>query len=99
MLLADAAPGRAAATIDAQSAPSVRTRVREVMPPACGCQIATTLQTPRPGRSCDRLHRMSALPQRIGVVGAGTMGAGIAQLGVQAGLETWLQDPDPQALA
>jgi 3-hydroxybutyryl-CoA dehydrogenase len=41
---------------------------------------------------------MSALPERIGVVGAGTMGAGIAQLGVQAGVETWLHDPVPEAL-
>jgi 3-hydroxybutyryl-CoA dehydrogenase len=37
-------------------------------------------------------------PQRLGVVGAGTMGAGIAQLGVQAGIETWLHDPVPEAL-
>ena len=34
---------------------------------------------------------------RIGIVGAGTMGAGIAQLGVQAGFETVLTDPDPGA--
>src|SRR3954470_24886435 len=30
---------------------------------------------------------------RLGVVGAGTMGAGIAQLGAQAGWETLLHDP------
>src|SRR3954451_1719989 len=30
---------------------------------------------------------------RLGVVGAGTMGAGIAQLGSQAGWETLLHDP------
>ena len=41
---------------------------------------------------------MTDLPQRLGVVGAGTMGAGIAQLGVQAGIETWLHDPFPEAL-
>ena len=41
---------------------------------------------------------MTALPQRLGVVGAGTMGAGIAQLGVQAGIATWLHDPFPEAL-
>ena len=41
---------------------------------------------------------MSTVPQRIGVVGAGTMGAGIAQLGVQAGMRTWLHDPVPDAL-
>lgn len=36
---------------------------------------------------------------RLGVAGAGTMGAGIAQLGCLAGLETALHDPDPAALA
>ena len=34
----------------------------------------------------------------LGVVGAGTMGAGIAQLGCAAGLETRLLDPDERAL-
>jgi 3-hydroxybutyryl-CoA dehydrogenase len=34
----------------------------------------------------------------IGVVGAGTMGAGIAQLGCAAGIETRLHDPVPEAL-
>jgi 3-hydroxybutyryl-CoA dehydrogenase len=34
----------------------------------------------------------------LGVVGAGTMGAGIAQLGCAAGLETYLHDPIPEAL-
>ena len=37
-------------------------------------------------------------PRRLGVVGAGTMGAGIAQLGVRAGCETVLHDPVPEAL-
>jgi 3-hydroxybutyryl-CoA dehydrogenase len=41
---------------------------------------------------------MGDLPQKLGVIGAGTMGAGIAQLGVQAGIETWLHDPVPEAL-
>jgi 3-hydroxybutyryl-CoA dehydrogenase len=41
---------------------------------------------------------MADLPQRIGVVGAGAMGAGIAQLGVLAGFETHLHDPYPGAL-
>lgn len=40
----------------------------------------------------------SGLPQRIGVVGAGTMGAGIAQLAAAAGIETVLHDPLPEAL-
>jgi len=35
----------------------------------------------------------------LGVVGAGTMGAGIAQLGCEAGAETLLLDPDDRALA
>ena len=34
----------------------------------------------------------------IGVAGAGTMGAGIAQLACLAGFETLLHDPDPKAL-
>ena len=37
-------------------------------------------------------------PRVLGVVGAGTMGAGIAQLGVLAGLDTFLYDPFPDAL-
>jgi 3-hydroxybutyryl-CoA dehydrogenase len=36
---------------------------------------------------------------RIGVVGAGTMGAGIAQLGCLGGFAVTLHDSDPQALA
>ena len=34
----------------------------------------------------------------LGVVGAGTMGAGIAQLGAAAGIRTLLHDPVPEAL-
>jgi 3-hydroxybutyryl-CoA dehydrogenase len=37
-------------------------------------------------------------PRTIGVIGAGTMGAGIAQLACQAGAETVLHDPVPAAL-
>jgi 3-hydroxybutyryl-CoA dehydrogenase len=36
--------------------------------------------------------------ERLGVVGAGTMGAGIAQLGCAAGIDTVLHDPLPTAL-
>ena len=36
--------------------------------------------------------------ERLGVVGAGTMGAGIAQLGAGAGLDTVMVDSDPDAL-
>jgi 3-hydroxybutyryl-CoA dehydrogenase len=36
--------------------------------------------------------------ERIGVVGAGTMGAGIAQIACLGGLETWFHDPQPEAL-
>jgi 3-hydroxybutyryl-CoA dehydrogenase len=41
---------------------------------------------------------VSAAPKVIGVLGAGTMGAGIAQLAVQAGARTLLHDPDEAAL-
>jgi 3-hydroxybutyryl-CoA dehydrogenase len=43
---------------------------------------------------------MSSGPARtIGVVGAGTMGAGIAQLACRSGAQTLLHDPVPDALA
>jgi 3-hydroxybutyryl-CoA dehydrogenase len=38
------------------------------------------------------------LPERIGVIGAGTMGAGIAQLGARAGAEVVLYDAVAEAL-
>lgn len=38
------------------------------------------------------------VPAAIGVLGAGQMGAGIAQLATTAGAETFLYDPDPAAL-
>jgi 3-hydroxybutyryl-CoA dehydrogenase len=41
---------------------------------------------------------MTGVPRRLGVVGAGTMGAGIAQLGCAAGMHTLLYDPVPEAL-
>ncbi|HXS43292.1 MAG TPA: 3-hydroxyacyl-CoA dehydrogenase NAD-binding domain-containing protein, partial [Solirubrobacteraceae bacterium] len=41
---------------------------------------------------------MTALPDVIGVVGAGTMGAGIAQLAAATGARTLVHDPDPTAL-
>jgi 3-hydroxybutyryl-CoA dehydrogenase len=41
---------------------------------------------------------MSDAPRVIGVCGAGTMGAGIAQLACQTGARTLLHDPDPEAL-
>ena len=40
----------------------------------------------------------TGVPARMGVAGAGTMGAGIAQLGCLAGMETWLHDPSAEAL-
>jgi 3-hydroxybutyryl-CoA dehydrogenase len=36
--------------------------------------------------------------ERVGVVGAGTMGSGIAQLACLGGYSTVIQDPDPKAL-
>jgi 3-hydroxybutyryl-CoA dehydrogenase len=41
---------------------------------------------------------VSRLPDTVGVVGAGTMGAGIAQLAAVAGARTLLHDPVPEAL-
>jgi len=41
---------------------------------------------------------MADVPQRLGIVGAGTMGAGIAQLGGLAGIDTLLHDPIEAAL-
>jgi len=41
----------------------------------------------------------ATVPQTVGVVGAGTMGGGIAQLAVLAGARTLLHDPLPEALA
>src|SRR4051812_32417784 len=43
-------------------------------------------------------YPMSELPSRLGGVGAGTMGAGIAQLGCLAGMDTVMPDPVPGAL-
>jgi 3-hydroxybutyryl-CoA dehydrogenase len=41
---------------------------------------------------------VAGIPAIIGVAGAGTMGAGIAQLACAAGARTLLHDPDPAAL-
>jgi 3-hydroxybutyryl-CoA dehydrogenase len=41
---------------------------------------------------------MATVPETIGVIGAGTMGAGIAQLAAQAGARTLLFDSVPEAL-
>ncbi len=41
---------------------------------------------------------MSAAVERVGIVGAGTMGAGIAQIAALGGYETRLYDPIPAAL-
>src|SRR3954453_9619861 len=50
------------------------------------------------GRSANCHRHMTDLPQQLGVVGAGTMGAGIAQLGCLAGITTVLHDPIADAL-
>jgi hypothetical protein len=44
------------------------------------------------------VRRVSAAPDTIGVIGAGTMGAGIAQLAARSGARTLLHDPDSAAL-
>jgi len=41
---------------------------------------------------------VTELPSVVGVVGAGTMGAGIAQLACLAGFDTYLHDPFPEQL-
>jgi 3-hydroxybutyryl-CoA dehydrogenase len=41
---------------------------------------------------------MNAAPRTLGVAGAGTMGAGIAQVACLGGFETYLHDPFPEAL-
>ena len=41
---------------------------------------------------------MSGVPEVVGVLGAGTMGSGIAQLACLAGARTLLHDPDAGAL-
>jgi 3-hydroxybutyryl-CoA dehydrogenase len=37
-------------------------------------------------------------PGRVGIIGAGVMGSGIAQVVLEAGDQVWLFDPDPAAL-
>ena len=37
------------------------------------------------------------MPREIAVLGAGTMGRGIAQVAAQAGHTVWLYDPNAQA--
>ena len=59
-----------------------------------GAMPAMDLASCRPGK----LPGMSA-PQVIGVVGAGTMGSGIAQLAAQSGARTLLFDPVEGAAA
>src|SRR4051794_23539298 len=44
------------------------------------------------------LAPVSGGPRVIGVLGAGTMGAGIAQVAAQSGARCLLHDPDPEAL-
>ena len=52
----------------------------------------------RSGRARSRRPEAELTVERIGVVGAGTMGAGIAQLACLGGYEATIQDPVPQAL-
>ena len=46
----------------------------------------------------ERRRELIEAPDTIGVAGAGTMGAGIAQLGSLSGARTLLHDPVPEAL-
>jgi 3-hydroxybutyryl-CoA dehydrogenase len=50
------------------------------------------------GLAADAAPDGARTPSLIGVVGAGTMGAGIAQLAAGAGISTRLHDPVPEAL-
>jgi 3-hydroxybutyryl-CoA dehydrogenase len=50
------------------------------------------------GAAGARVGYNSRVIERVGVVGAGTMGAGIAQLACLGRLETWLHDPVAEAL-
>src|SRR5207244_1353261 len=52
----------------------------------------------RAGDDRHQRARVTAAPQTIGVLGAGTMGAGIAQLACLSGARTLLHDPAPEAL-
>src|SRR4051794_33671900 len=85
-------------------APVIST-VRSLMSSA-GRGISGSCGGPYDPRALDPLRRphdphppVSDAPARLGVVGAGTMGSGIAQLGCLAGMETFLHDPVPEALA
>ncbi|MGI9185126.1 MAG: 3-hydroxyacyl-CoA dehydrogenase NAD-binding domain-containing protein [Solirubrobacteraceae bacterium] len=51
-----------------------------------------------PGEPSSEAGKAAAAPSVIGVAGAGTMGAGIAQLACLAGARTLLHDPDGDAL-
>jgi 3-hydroxybutyryl-CoA dehydrogenase len=53
----------------------------------------------RDSRNIAGSTRTPGVVERIAVIGAGTMGAGIAQLACLGGLETWLHDPVPEALS
>src|SRR4051794_35870246 len=64
----------------------------------CRGKVAASPEAPIMARLRGSPYPMSKLPSRLGVVGAGTMGAGIAQLGCLAGMETLLHDPVPGAL-
>jgi 3-hydroxybutyryl-CoA dehydrogenase len=64
---------------------------------------ATTKKASRPPKTTVKAstgHTLApvGVPEVIGVIGAGTMGAGIAQLAAQAGARTLVHDPDAGAL-
>ena len=75
--------------------------VRGARPGAAALRAGDGHRGPR--RGDERVHReaQAGVPRPVtilGVVGAGTMGAGIAQLGAAAGMRTLLHDPVPEAL-
>src|SRR5918911_1139016 len=78
------------------SATRSRARASPRQPPPT---ISTRIRAPRPSRRGSLGFRhVTEMPQTIGVVGAGTMGAGIAQLACLAGARTLLHDPVGEAL-
>jgi 3-hydroxybutyryl-CoA dehydrogenase len=71
-----------------------RSRAEHATLPASLSGLACELMWP----DAESSVRMTASPRTIGVVGAGTMGSGIAQLACRAGARTFLYDPIAQAL-
>ena len=79
---------------------SGKVMARQQAPGHAGDRAADAVPPRRRGRLLGRRDRArgGSLIERVGVVGAGTMGAGIAQLACLGGFETYLHDPVADAL-